>query len=66
VARTQREEVRGGIQQIECHVPRIVGGGKGWQDKALERLEEMGLISDVNGAKLVDLENGQGDFEENR
>jgi arginyl-tRNA synthetase len=30
--------------------------GKEWQDKALERLEEMGLISDVNGAKLVDLE----------
>ncbi|KAH7918786.1 arginyl-tRNA synthetase [Leucogyrophana mollusca] len=30
--------------------------GKEWQDKALERLEEMGLISDANGAKLVDLE----------
>ena len=30
--------------------------GKEWQDKALERLEEMGLISDVKGAKLVDLE----------
>ena len=30
--------------------------GKEWQDKALERLEEMALISDVNGAKLVDLE----------
>lgn len=30
--------------------------GKEWQDKALQRLDEMGLISDVDGAKLVDLE----------
>ena len=30
--------------------------GKKWQDVALERLDEMGLISDVEGAKLVDLE----------
>jgi len=30
--------------------------GKKWQDYALERLSEMGLISDVEGAKLVDLE----------
>lgn len=30
--------------------------GKEWQDKALQRLDEMGLISDVEGAKLVDLE----------
>ena len=30
--------------------------GKKWQDYALERLDEMGLISDVEGAKLVDLE----------
>lgn len=30
--------------------------GKEWQDKALERLDEMGLISDAEGAKLVDLE----------
>ncbi|TFK46479.1 arginyl-tRNA synthetase [Heliocybe sulcata] len=30
--------------------------GKEWQDKALDRLNEMGLISDANGAKLVDLE----------
>ncbi|TDL25312.1 arginyl-tRNA synthetase [Rickenella mellea] len=30
--------------------------GKEWQDKALERLEEMGLISDEDGAKKVDLE----------
>ena len=30
--------------------------GKKWQDHALERLSEMGLISDVEGAKLVDLE----------
>ncbi|KAI0063831.1 arginyl-tRNA synthetase [Artomyces pyxidatus] len=30
--------------------------GKKWQDVALERLNEMGLISDVEGAKLVDLE----------
>ncbi|KAI9450849.1 arginyl-tRNA synthetase [Lactarius psammicola] len=30
--------------------------GKKWQDHALERLNEMGLISDVDGAKLVDLE----------
>jgi len=32
--------------------------GKKWQDFALERLNEMGLISDVEGAKLVDLEKG--------
>jgi arginyl-tRNA synthetase len=30
--------------------------GKKWQDFALERLGEMGLISEVEGAKLVDLE----------
>ncbi|KAF8626485.1 hypothetical protein AX17_006541 [Amanita inopinata Kibby_2008] len=30
--------------------------GKEWMDKAVERLNEMGLISDVDGAKLVDLE----------
>ncbi|EIW78159.1 arginyl-tRNA synthetase [Coniophora puteana RWD-64-598 SS2] len=30
--------------------------GKEWQDKALQRLEEMNLVSDANGAKLVDLE----------
>ncbi|TFK40112.1 hypothetical protein BDQ12DRAFT_648426 [Crucibulum laeve] len=30
--------------------------GKKWMDKALERLDEMGLISDSEGAKLVDLE----------
>jgi arginyl-tRNA synthetase len=30
--------------------------GKEWQDKALTMLEEMGLISDVDGAKLIDLE----------
>ena len=30
--------------------------GKPWQDTALARLNEMGLISDVEGAKLVDLE----------
>ena len=30
--------------------------GKKWQDSALERLDEMGLISDAEGAKLVDLE----------
>jgi arginyl-tRNA synthetase len=30
--------------------------GKEWQDKALQRLDEMGLISDVDGMKLVDLE----------
>lgn len=30
--------------------------GKEWQDKALQRLDEMQLISDANGAKLVDLE----------
>ena len=30
--------------------------GKKWQDYALERLNEMGLISDADGAKLVDLE----------
>jgi arginyl-tRNA synthetase len=30
--------------------------GREWQDKALAQLEEMNLISDVDGAKLVDLE----------
>ena len=30
--------------------------GKEWQDRALQRLDEMGLISDVDGMKLVDLE----------
>jgi arginyl-tRNA synthetase len=30
--------------------------GKKWQDYALERLDEMRLINDVKGAKLVDLE----------
>ncbi|KAF9234723.1 hypothetical protein BU15DRAFT_52202 [Melanogaster broomeanus] len=30
--------------------------GKQWMDKAVERLDELGLISDANGAKLVDLE----------
>ncbi|GLB42850.1 putative arginyl-tRNA synthetase [Lyophyllum shimeji] len=29
--------------------------GKEWQDKALERLNEMGLITDAEGAKIVDL-----------
>ncbi|KAG5634749.1 hypothetical protein H0H81_000903 [Sphagnurus paluster] len=29
--------------------------GKEWQDKALERLNEMGLITDADGAKIVDL-----------
>jgi arginyl-tRNA synthetase len=30
--------------------------GKEWQDKALARLDEMGLISDADGAKIIDLE----------
>ncbi|KAJ7301371.1 hypothetical protein DFH08DRAFT_907012, partial [Mycena albidolilacea] len=30
--------------------------GKEWQDKALARLDEMGLIDDVEGAKIVNLE----------
>jgi arginyl-tRNA synthetase len=30
--------------------------GKEWQDKAVDRLNEMGLIEDVKGAKIVDLE----------
>ena len=30
--------------------------GKEWQDKALEELDKLGLINDVDGAKLVDLE----------
>lgn len=30
--------------------------GKQWMDRAVERLDELGLISDANGAKLVDLE----------
>ncbi|KAG6827107.1 hypothetical protein H0H92_013178 [Tricholoma furcatifolium] len=29
--------------------------GKEWQDKALERLNSMGLITDADGAKIVDL-----------
>ena len=30
--------------------------GQEWMDKAIQRLDEMGLISEVDGAKLVDLE----------
>jgi arginyl-tRNA synthetase len=30
--------------------------GQEWMDKAVKRLDEMGLISDVDGAKIVDLE----------
>ncbi|KAF8634620.1 hypothetical protein AX15_000825 [Amanita polypyramis BW_CC] len=30
--------------------------GQEWMDKAIKRLDEMGLISEVDGAKLVDLE----------
>ncbi|KAF7327583.1 DALR-1 domain-containing protein [Mycena kentingensis (nom. inval.)] len=30
--------------------------GKEWQDKALNKLEELGLIEDVDGAKIVNLE----------
>ncbi|PBK72242.1 arginyl-tRNA synthetase [Armillaria solidipes] len=30
--------------------------GKEWQDKAQARLEDMGLITDADGAKIVDLE----------
>ncbi|KAF8443761.1 hypothetical protein L210DRAFT_3611234 [Boletus edulis BED1] len=30
--------------------------GKEWMDTAIERLDQLGLISDANGAKLVDLE----------
>jgi len=30
--------------------------GREWQDKALEKLDEMGLLSDADGAKVVDLE----------
>jgi arginyl-tRNA synthetase len=30
--------------------------GKEWQDKALEKLDEMGLIEDADGAKIIDLE----------
>ena len=30
--------------------------GKEWMDRAIERLDQLGLISDANGAKLVDLE----------
>lgn len=29
---------------------------KEWQDKAIEKLDQLGLISDTKGAKLVDLE----------
>ena len=29
---------------------------KEWQDKAIEKLNQLGLISDTKGAKLVDLE----------
>ncbi|KAG6374036.1 hypothetical protein JVT61DRAFT_4674 [Boletus reticuloceps] len=30
--------------------------GKEWMEKAIQRLDQLGLISDANGAKLVDLE----------
>ena len=30
--------------------------GKKWQDYGLRRMDEMGLLSDVDGMKLVDLE----------
>jgi arginyl-tRNA synthetase len=30
--------------------------GKKWQDYGLQRMDEMGLLSDVDGMKLVDLE----------
>ena len=30
--------------------------GQEWMNKAVQRLDEMGLISDVDGAKIVDLE----------
>jgi arginyl-tRNA synthetase len=30
--------------------------GREWQDKALARLDELGLIADADGAKIVDLE----------
>lgn len=30
--------------------------GKEWQDKALGQLDNLGLINDVDGAKIVDLE----------
>lgn len=30
--------------------------GKEWQDKALDRLDQMGLITDVDGAKIVKLD----------
>jgi arginyl-tRNA synthetase len=45
--------------RLNVHFDRYTGEsevGKEWQDKALARLDEMGLISDVEGAKLVDLE----------
>ena len=30
--------------------------GKEWMDRAIDRLDQLGLISNANGAKLVDLE----------
>ncbi|KAI0084067.1 arginyl-tRNA synthetase [Irpex rosettiformis] len=45
--------------RLNVHFDHYVGEslvGKEWQDKAIERLEEMSLIEDHEGAKLVNLE----------
>ena len=45
--------------RLNVHFDHYVGEsmvGKEWQDKAIERLEEMNLIEDHEGAKLVNLE----------
>jgi arginyl-tRNA synthetase len=45
--------------RLNVHFDRYTGEsevGKAGQDQALEILTQLGLISDVDGAKLVDLE----------
>ncbi|KAF7425992.1 hypothetical protein PC9H_008354 [Pleurotus ostreatus] len=53
------KKYEGEYNRLNVHFDEYTGEskvGKEWQDKALERLEAMGLISDVDGAKIVDLE----------
>lgn len=53
------KKYEGEYNRLNVHFDEYTGEskvGKEWQDKSLERLEAMGLISDVDGAKIVDLE----------
>ncbi len=53
------KKYEGEYNRLNVHFDEYTGEskvGKQWQDKALERLDAMGLISDVDGAKIVDLE----------